>query len=72
MNDKPQKEELTTLMHSAFQVDEATEVKHRAFSALQMIDSGMSIDEAAVTYNVSVEDIKAFEADFRALLNPAE
>lgn len=58
------KEELTTKMHGEFTIDAETELKHRAFSALQ---SGADLEEAARDYDVPMETIKKYEAEYRAL-----
>jgi hypothetical protein len=66
------KEELTTKEHNSFQITLATEFKHKAFTALEMIDCGLPIEEAAVVFDIPVEMIQAFEKDYRALLNASE
>jgi hypothetical protein len=62
------KEELTTKMHSEFQVSEETDLKHRCFSALEcMTEFGYSAKDAADIYGVSVTEIDKFRDAFELL-----
>lgn len=58
------KEELTTKMHSEFTIDQETELKHRAFSALQ---SGADLETASRRYDVPIEIIKKYEPEYNEL-----
>lgn len=58
------KEELTTKMHAEFSLDQETEIKHRAFSALS---SGLPLKRAAEIYDVSENAIESYRKEFEQL-----
>jgi hypothetical protein len=52
-------DELTTAMHSDFQITEEDDQKHAAWTALGVIESGvMSVEEACEEYGVSKQDLE--------------
>lgn len=57
----PNKEELTTLMHSELSVNKQTEIQHRCFTALCLIRDIKNDDEVekwANVYNVPVDEVR--------------
>ncbi len=62
------KEELTTKMHSEFTISTEADVKLTAFMALNdMKELGYSYEEITSLYDITAEQIKSFEDEFKLL-----
>lgn len=61
------KEELTTKMHSEFTVSRETDIKHKSFAVLGLIDSGMTVEKVLNFSGVAFPDIKEHLVEFNEL-----
>lgn len=62
------KEELTTKMHSEFNVSPETDVKHIAFAALSRIKKyGYTMEEVLSIFDITEKQILQHEAEFNRL-----
>ncbi len=58
------REELTTAMHSEFTITEATELKHKAFAALEMMALGYTQAEAFRLMKLTADQVSPHLAEF--------
>lgn len=59
------KEELTTKMHSEFQIDSETEIKHRVWALLSYSDNaGLSINEAIGEFDLTIEQVEKYKQSY--------
>lgn len=59
------KEELTTAMHSEFNIDIETEVKHRVWSILSSCKSqNKTIEELIDQYDLTMDDIEKYKQSY--------
>ena len=62
------KEELTTKMHAELTVSALTDIKHKVFSVLTLINGDLKKAENWVeTYGVKMEDVNHFLEDWKKL-----
>lgn len=62
-------DELTTKMHSEFNVSNETNIKLTSFMALdRMNEFNYSIEKTAILFGLTVEKIKSYEAEFLELI----
>jgi len=69
-NDEPKyKEELTEAMHSEFQIDDETEIKHRCFVVFDVAgtEDMAEIESFAKLYQVDMKDIARYIDEFKFL-----
>ena len=63
-------EELTTKMHSEFNISNDLEIKHRCFNALEdHIIYSDSIETVTVRYNVTEKQMNIYRKEFEASLS---
>lgn len=63
------KEELTSKMHSEFNVDSETEISHRVSCVVDELKEGFgSLDELLKDYNVTKEQYETYRAKWEKLL----
>lgn len=59
------KEELTAKMHSEFQVDSETEIKHRVWALLSYRDNAeLSIDEAIGEFDLTIDQVEKHKQSY--------
>lgn len=65
------KDELTELMHSEFTVSAETEIKHRVFSLLTLVNYNdkMGIEKYRDMYNLSIKEIEMHKDEYFKLRN---
>lgn len=58
------REELTTAMHSEFSVDAETDLKHRVWAAVRMVENGtFSQEEALSAFGISSADYQKYSSE---------
>lgn len=65
MKEREMKEELTTAMHSEFNIDAETKIKHRVWAILSSCKSqNKTIDELIDQYDLTMDDIEKYKQSY--------